>query len=58
MRPILLQNITARNSGEQWVVGRVGEAFEGKWKRRCIFIEGWCETEDEARALAHRLEHP
>lgn len=35
-----------------------GEAFEGKWKRKCLWVEDWYINEDAARAAAHRLEHP
>ena len=35
-----------------------GEAFDGKWKRKVLFVHGWHEKEDDARAEAHRMEYP
>jgi hypothetical protein len=35
-----------------------GEAFEGKWKRRCLWVGSWYEKEDDARADAHRQNYP
>jgi hypothetical protein len=35
-----------------------GEAFEGKWKRKCLWVSGWYEKEDDARADAHRTNYP
>ena len=35
-----------------------GEAFEGKWKRKVLFVEMWHRSEDDARAHAHRNNHP
>jgi len=41
-----------------WAVVEHGDAFQGKWKRKCLWIHGWYEREDDARADAHRTNHP
>ena len=43
---------------EAWAVVQHGEAYEGKWKRKVLFVLGWYTTEDAARADAHRANHP
>lgn len=43
---------------KEWAVVSHGEAYDGKWKRRCLWVHGWYEKEDDARADAHRLEYP
>lgn len=35
-----------------------GEAFEGKWQKKCLWVFDWYETEDQARATAHSLLYP
>jgi hypothetical protein len=35
-----------------------GTAMDGKYRRKVLFVHHWYETEDEARASAHRAEYP
>lgn len=57
-RAIVIQNLAPESSGTQYAVCTHGQAWEGRFKRNVLFIDLWCETEDEARAYAHRMEHP
>lgn len=35
-----------------------GEGYDGKWKRKCLWVHRWHETSDAARAQAHSLLYP
>lgn len=41
-----------------FAVVRHGRAFQGKWEREVLWVQDWHETEDQARAYAHRDNHP
>ena len=46
------------NDSRRFAVVSHGEAFEGKYKRKCLWVHDWYRTEDEARASAHSFEFP
>ncbi len=35
-----------------------GQAYDGKWRRKCLWVLNWHETADAARAQAHSLLYP
>lgn len=48
------------NDTLQWAVAKHGIAYDqqGKNRRKVMFVSQWYATEDEARASAHRDNHP
>lgn len=53
----VIKEIGAKDNQQFAVVFR-GEAFDGRWKRKCLWVHDWFSKEDDARASAHRMEYP
>jgi hypothetical protein len=57
-RPFVIKSVGAENYDAQFAVVESGEAFDGKWKRKCLWVHMWHASEDGARAHAHSLLYP
>jgi hypothetical protein len=53
-KSFVIKDLSSGESSEFAVVTH-GEAFEGKWKRKVLFIHDWFNKLDDACACAYRM---